>query len=100
MAKRNEGEDPTEAELRERLRAIEAEHADLLTGTMGLIGIGNAELWEKIKERGREADELRVRLGEPPRNPPETSRRLSAVGWSILLAVIAGLAGLALLLRP
>jgi hypothetical protein len=92
------GRDPDEDELRRRLRAIEAEHTDLLANTMGLSTIGNPDLIGKSRELERDADELRVRLGEPPRNPPEPTRRTSIFGWLALAGAIVAILAVVLLL--
>lgn len=87
-----------DSELRRRLREVEAEHADLLDKTMGGISIGNPDLVGHGKDLEREADDLRMRLGETPRFPPQPSRRSQVIGWLALVgAVIAIVAGVAFL---
>lgn len=86
------------AELRRRLREVEAEHVDLLANTMGLSSIGNPDLVARGKELEREADDLRMRLGEPPRNPPSQSPRSAAFGWIALSGAVVAIVTVVLLL--
>ncbi|MGJ0387830.1 hypothetical protein [Microbacterium sp. CGR1] len=87
-----------DAELRQRLRAIEVEHADLLANTMGLSSIGNPDLVGRAKELEQEADKLRVRLGEPAQNSPALSRFNAIIGWLMLGGAVAGIIALVILL--
>lgn len=99
MAEANGSEDSrAEGELRTRLRAVEAEYAELLAQTMGRSTVGNPELVGRSKELEREADDLRVRLGESPLNPPAPSRRSAISGWLILFGSIVAILALVLLL--
>lgn len=88
----------SEAKLRAQLRRIEAEHAELLSTTIGMVSVGNAELAERANDLEREADVVRARLGEPTRHPPEPPRRRMALGWVILSGAVVMILALVLLL--
>ncbi|MFJ4017310.1 hypothetical protein [Microbacterium sp. NPDC090014] len=88
----------SEAELRAQLRSIEAEHAELLSTTIGMVSVGNAELAERANELEREADVVRARLGEPTRQPPEPSHRRVILGWVTLCAAVVAILTIVLLL--
>lgn len=88
----------SEVELRAQLRRIEEEHAALLSTTIGMVSVGNAELAERANELEREADVVRARLGEPTRHPPEPSRRRAILGWVTLCVAVVAILALVLLL--
>lgn len=85
-------------ELRGELRRIEEEHAALLSTTIGMVSVGNAELAERANELEREADLVRARLGEPTRHPPEPPRPRVILGWVTLCAAVVAIIALVLLL--
>lgn len=94
----SDDDDASEAQLRGELRRIEDEHAALLSTTIGMVSVGNAELAERANEPEREADFVRARLGEPTRHPPEPPRRRVVLGWVILSAAVVMILALVLLL--
>ena len=98
MRDSDDDEDLSETELRARLRSIEDEHTALLSTTIGAVSLGNAELAERANELEREADLVRVRLGEPTRHPPAPPRRRAIFGWVTLCAAVVGILALTLLL--
>jgi hypothetical protein len=89
-----------EAALRRRLREVEAEHADLLGKTMGGSSIGNPDLVGHGKDLEREADDLRIRLGEEPRFPQRGTRRSAVTGWLMFVGAIIVIVGGVALLTP
>ncbi|CAH0149117.1 hypothetical protein SRABI98_00741 [Microbacterium sp. Bi98] len=93
-----DGDAQSEVELRGELLRLEEEHAELLSTTIGMVSVGNAELAERANELERKADAIRARLGEPTRHPPEPSRRRAILGWVTLCVAVVAILALVLVL--